>query len=54
MIMRCGRLTETAREHIREHHRVSRQIASLVDAYEWVAGGAVSIETVPELDPSGA
>lgn len=47
--MRRG-LTETARAHVREHHRVSRQIASLVDAYEWIAGAGERIETVPAID----
>lgn len=47
--MRRG-LTEAARAHVREHHRASRQIASLVDAYEWIGGEGERIETAPMLD----
>ena len=47
------RVTESARAYVREHHKASRQIASLVDAYEWVAGEGERIETVPALGPEG-
>lgn len=47
------RLTESAREFVREHHKASRQIAALVDAYEWVAGDAERIESNAILGPPG-
>ncbi len=38
------KLTESARAFVRDKHKASRQIISLVDAYEWVAGEATQIE----------
>lgn len=37
------RLSESATAYIHEHHRATRQIVSLTDAYEWVAGDPVRI-----------
>lgn len=39
------RLHEAATAYVQEHHRATRQIVSLTDAYEWVAGGPVRIGT---------
>lgn len=41
------KLTESAREYVRAEHKASRQTESLVDAYEWVGGEAVRIESAP-------
>ena len=46
------RLIESAKAFVREHHKASRQIASLVDAYEWVGGDAERIEAASVLGPS--
>lgn len=37
------KLTESAAEFVQQHHRATRQIVSLIDAYEWVAGDPVRI-----------
>jgi glycosyltransferase involved in cell wall biosynthesis len=44
-------LTGAAREYVQKHHRATRQIVSLIDAYEWVAGSPVRIG--PESDVLG-
>jgi glycosyltransferase involved in cell wall biosynthesis len=45
------RLTDSARDFVRTNHKASRQIASLVDAYEWIGGEAERIEAPPVLGP---
>jgi len=47
------RMTESARGLVREQHRASRQILSLVDAYEWIGGDAERIEAPSVLGPDG-
>ena len=47
------RLTDSAREYVRTSHKASRQIASLVDAYEWIAGESERIESPTVLGPQG-
>ncbi|MBZ0172301.1 MAG: glycosyltransferase, partial [Phycisphaerales bacterium] len=49
------RLTESAAEYVLKHHRATRQIVSLIDAYEWVAGDPVRIgpDDAPVLGQSG-
>jgi len=49
------RLAESSAAYVQEHHRASRQIVSLIDAYEWVAGDPVRIGPVSAapLGPDG-
>lgn len=38
-----SRLADSAVEYVQQNHRATRQIVSLTDAYEWVAGDSVRI-----------
>lgn len=41
------RLIESAAEFVQKNHRATRQIVSLIDAYEWIAGDPVRIGPDP-------